>query len=411
MCAEDTTKAQRRVARCGAGLTWGLTTTSWARSASPRPYSITLATDNLALISPVCAFSCLLVLACIAVHVVLLQFSHAIVSPSLPAILMFAGIAALAGRSYEPAKRPKTALFLTLALCITWYAFAMYCDIVLQPYQRSVLTCLALVTLPLLFDARPRDNVLGSLIALSALLVLEHLFVDPATRTMDVLGAYIAVVVGLMVAQRKTASRLNEIIYLDMYRTATKTSILVVQADLRTDAFHALQVPDYMQPVVSKYTSATETLRRVGETFVQSDYLDEYMKFFNMTSLAQRLQKSDQVNCTFQDFRSLWCQVTVVAQSRRAGKMETVVIIVRDIDAEKHQELEYQRQLHNAAVEAQRANASKTNFLRRMSDDIRTPINGIRAWWKLRTTSPTTWKNRPLAARRCARQAGFCCRW
>lgn len=155
----------------------------------PTPYSITLATDNLALISPVCAFSCLLVLACIAVHVVLLQFSHTIVSPSLPAILMFAGIAALAGRSYEPAKRPKTALFLTLALCITWYAFAMYCDIVLQPYQRSVLTCLALVTLPLLFDARPRDNVLGSLIALSALLVLEHLFVDPATRTMDVLGA------------------------------------------------------------------------------------------------------------------------------------------------------------------------------------------------------------------------------
>ena len=180
----------------------------------------------------------------------------------------------------------------------------------LQPYQRNVLTCLALVTLPLLFDARPRDNVLGSLIALSAFLVLEHLFVDPATRTMDVLGAYIAVVVGLMVAQ----------------------------ADLRTDAFHALQVPDYMQPVVSKYTSATETLRRVGETFVQSDYLDEYMKFFNMTSLAQRLQKSDQVNCTFQDFSSLWCQVTVVAQSRRAGKVETVVIIVRDIDAEKHQE-------------------------------------------------------------------------
>lgn len=102
-----------------------------------------------------------------------------------------------------------------------------------------------------------------------------------------------------MVAQRKTASRLNEIIYLDMYRTATKTSILVAQADLRTDTFHALQVPDYMQPVVSKFTSATETLRRVGETFVQSDYLDEYMKFFNMTSLVQRLQKSDQVSCVF----------------------------------------------------------------------------------------------------------------
>ena len=40
-------------------------------------------------------------------------------------------------------------------------------------------------------------------------------------------------------------------------------------------------------------------------------------------------------------------------------------------------ELDYKRQLEKAAEEAKLANEAKTNFLRRMSHDIRTPLNGI----------------------------------
>ncbi len=48
-----------------------------------------------------------------------------------------------------------------------------------------------------------------------------------------------------------------------------------------------------------------------------------------------------------------------------------------DVDALVREQLEMQEQLKRSALEAKKANISKTDFLRRMSHDIRTPLNGI----------------------------------
>lgn len=52
--------------------------------------------------------------------------------------------------------------------------------------------------------------------------------------------------------------------------------------------------------------------------------------------------------------------------------------LVEEEQKRRRDELEYDKKLMAAVSDADRANAAKTDFLRRMSHDIRTPINGIR---------------------------------
>ena len=139
-----------------------------------------------------------------------------------------------------------------------------------------------------------------------------------------------------------------------------------------------------MVPHEGKYTELVETL--VNGTVID-EFKDEVRIFTSIDYARNSLSKetvTDVRKSYYSDYRSLrngekkWCRVTmIVVDFDDDGKARHVLAVLQDIGEQKEKEIAFQNKILEAAQEARQANVAKTEFLRRMSHDIRTPINGI----------------------------------
>lgn len=117
----------------------------------------------------------------------------------------------------------------------------------------------------------------------------------------------------------------------------------------------------------------------VYESIPEEDIRETVKEFWDYTTLEKRLEDKDILDISFRNNDGEWILLEIIPQHRnRYDQVETVLYLLRDISEDKKKEIEYQNRLRSAVDEAQRASIAKTDFLRRMSHDIKTPINGIR---------------------------------
>ena len=113
-------------------------------------------------------------------------------------------------------------------------------------------------------------------------------------------------------------------------------------------------------------------------TIVSDEYQPMMREFWDVSTLSERLKDTDSVVIEYKTRVGSWNLARFIAKKRdNAGNVLNALYVVRKIDQEKQKEIEYKQQLMESAEDARRANMAKTDFLRRMSHDIRTPINGI----------------------------------
>lgn len=187
-----------------------------------------------------------------------------------------------------------------------------------------------------------------------------------------------------IVSHNREMSRQYEII-----RSISHIYVMTVIVDMRAGRFEILKYPEKWGEVSTSGPADQSFLDRFM-SLVGEQYREGYLAFLNPQTIRQRLGSDDYVEYDYQDISGEWLNDKIIPQNRdENGEFDSFILARTSIGEQKKAELEYQEKLKTAARNEALANRSKTELLRRMSHDIRTPINVILGMLEIADRNPT----------------------
>lgn len=153
---------------------------------------------------------------------------------------------------------------------------------------------------------------------------------------------------------------------------------LIYRMDLKDDTFEEISSEESVYRLTGKSGITSIQLQKFREQFVAPEFQESMKEFLDMSTLSNRLKDREDVAIEYKSTTGKWHFARFIVKTRNVnGTVRNVLYVTRDIHKQKIQELEGKEELKRTVYEAKKANLAKTDFLRRMSHDIRTPINGI----------------------------------
>lgn len=193
-----------------------------------------------------------------------------------------------------------------------------------------------------------------------------------------IVGAFVVYIIFLLIVKRRkevTLTNENEEISNIVERVTAVFSRFAV-VDLEKDEYYYVAKTDGMPPK-GKYT---ELIEYVSQFYIREK---DQVNMYEVVQ-AEHIQKTltedlEYVQYEYHINRGVdkWENLSLICLKRKGGKPTSILYAVQDITERKQKEFESRNALQDAFDAAEAANNAKSEFLSRMSHDIRTPMNAV----------------------------------
>lgn len=154
--------------------------------------------------------------------------------------------------------------------------------------------------------------------------------------------------------------------------------------DLEHDTFRPVTQKTEVGSILGDERNSTQAFRIYARNFIHPDDQEEYLenvrnqKLCSTLSIEHPLLAFEYRRVPDQNNQMAWIRATIVlADTTGNGRPKHAVYVVQDVTESKRKEALEQQALKTACEAANHANAAKSEFMSRMSHDIRTPMNAI----------------------------------
>lgn len=191
----------------------------------------------------------------------------------------------------------------------------------------------------------------------------------------------------------------------------------IFYVDIRRCRYESIILAPWMYRTVAEEGAYTDLLQTFFKTAVLEEYREEMWEKFNIDAIRESLSR-DKLdlarNSFYMDYRARrgaevkWCSIMAIrVDTDSDGAPAHALLVMQDIDEEKSKEQLYQQQIIAEAEAARYANIAKTDFLRRISHDIRTPINGIQGYINMASRYPDDAQKQAMCREKTSLALGY----